>query len=92
MTQVKDSISTRKGGSLKVLLIPKGRKLYFDKECLETVTIHRKVNDGEWEIVSKNTQTPYIDRERFDLSVVLAYKAVFEKLDRYENIVEVHLN
>lgn len=92
MTQVKDSIFAVKDHSLKVLLVPEGRKLYFDRECLDAVTIHRKVNDGEWEIVSKNTRAPYIDEEQFDSPVVLAYKAVFEKQDRSENVVEVNLN
>ena len=92
MTQLKKSTYAKKDHRLKVLMIPQGRKLYFNKECLEPVTIQRKVNEGKWEMISKNSRTPYIDDEPFDSPVVLAYKAVFEKQDRYEDIVEVHLN
>lgn len=92
MTEIKDILSLRKDHGLNVLLVPQGRKLYFDKECLEEVTIQRKVNDGEWAVLAKNIRTPYIDGERFTSSVVLKYKAIFEKQNQYEDIVEVHLN
>ncbi len=92
MTEVKDSISAREDHSLKVLLIPEGRKLYFQKECLEAVTIQRKVNDGYWEVISKNTRTPYVDGDQFKVPVTLAYKAIYEKQGRQEDVVEVHLN
>ena len=92
MTEIKDTDATRKDHDLKVLLVPEGRKLYFSKDCLEAVTIQRKVNDGEWEIITKNTRTPYIDGEQFNSTVVLTYKAIFEKQNQYENVVEVHLN
>lgn len=92
MTEIKDKDTRRKDQDLKVLLAPGGRQLYFTKECVEAVTIHRKVNDGDWEIISKNTHPPYIDDDQFDLPVVLAYKAVFEEQRRSENVVEVHLS
>ena len=92
MTEVKDSITGKNDHDLKVLIVPEGRKLYFIKECLDAVTIHRKVDDGEWTIISKNTRTPYIDDEQFNPPVVLAYKAIFEKQRLYENIVKVHLS
>ena len=50
MTEVRD-ILTGENHPLLVLLVREGRKLYFEKECLESVTIHRRINDGPWEVL-----------------------------------------
>ena len=91
MTEIKTILSTWKDHGFSVLLVPEGRKLYFDKKCLEAVTIQRKANDGEWEVLAKNTRTPYVDSEKFNLPIVLTYKVHFKLQEQCETVVEVHL-
>jgi hypothetical protein len=45
MTEIKDILHIKKNHNFKILILPEGRKVCFEKECLETVTILRKVGD-----------------------------------------------
>jgi hypothetical protein len=45
-----------------------------------SVTILRKVGDQAWQVIANEVHTPYIDSEKFDLPVLLLYKAIFQNV------------
>lgn len=68
------SVSTEHPYGLPYIeLTGKGRKISFRKDCLEDVAILRKVNEGEWEKLVKNTRSPYVDEESFPTGTKLSY-------------------
>lgn len=77
MTELPDYKRIPEPHDLKVELLPEGRKLYFQKECLEAVTILRKRNGKKWKIIAKNVRTPYTDDEPFSGPANLIYKIIF---------------
>ena len=91
MTQTKDTLQIKGKHGFKALPVQEGIKLYFEKECLEDVTIIRRVNEGEWQVLAEGARTPYIDTERFNKPVKLLYKAVFKNEEYYEKLVEVNV-
>lgn len=56
-----------------------GRQLSFRKDCLGTIKISRKVNDGNWEMLIQRTSTPFTDTEAFPEGTRLAYSIELEQ-------------
>lgn len=54
-------------------LTDRGRRISFQKDCLEDVSIIRKVNEGEWEKLSTHIRSPYINEEAFPEGTKLSY-------------------
>jgi hypothetical protein len=92
MTEIKDILHIKKNHNFKILIVPEGRKVYFEKDCLETVTILRKVGDQAWQVIANEVHAPYIDSEKFELPVLLLYKVIFQNVKDEQDIVEVHLS
>lgn len=78
MTGVKNIPSSLKSQRFHIELIPEGRKIYFEKECLEPVSVLRKVNAGNWEVIAKQVRTPHFDTAKIKGPSTLEYKLVFE--------------
>ena len=75
---------------LRVSLEAGERKLYFEKECLEDVTIYRRVDDGNWDVLATHARAPVIDKEPFPQTAKLPYKAAFADMKESQP-VEVSL-
>lgn len=73
---------------MRVHILPEGREISFRKECLEPVTISRKINDQAWKEVAKNVRTPFVDSDKFQTPVTLHYKVSF---GGNESIAKVNL-
>lgn len=65
-------------GIPKIELVDKGRKISFQRDCLEEVTIMRKVNDGEWETLAERIRSPYVDEDGFTKGTKLSYAIELE--------------
>lgn len=60
----------------------KARKIEFRKPCLDSLTILRKINDGNWQILAKDVRLPFIDDETFEDPVHLEYHIKLYHTDR----------
>ena len=89
MTDFKDVLSVKKPHELRVILTDKGRQLHFQRECLESVSVLRKVNDGEWKDIAKGVKTPYTDPLQINSPAKIEYKLCFGKGEAESNIVKV---
>ncbi|WPP52833.1 hypothetical protein [Catalinimonas niigatensis] len=54
-------------------------KLYFDKLCLEAVTIARSINGEAWETLARNVRSPYVDETSFEHAKQVKYCIHFGK-------------
>jgi hypothetical protein len=63
----------------------------FDKECLERITVLRRVNEGEWQTIGKNIRAPFLDRDEVQAPAEISYKILFEHSTHKESVVKVHL-
>ncbi|MBT1701801.1 hypothetical protein [Chryseosolibacter indicus] len=93
MTEIKTILPLTSQHQLEIELIGEDRKLFFKKECLEYVTIYRKVNDDNWLQIVKNARAPFVDSETFIKPVHIEYKVVFEDDNRgnESNTVKIQL-
>lgn len=89
MTDFKDVLSVNNPHELRVLLTSEGRQLYFQKECLEPVSVFRKVNDDKWENIAKGIRPPYTDLLEINSPAKIEYKLSFGNGEAESNIVKV---
>lgn len=89
MTDFKDVLSIKKPHHLQLRLTDLGAELYFEKECLESVNVLRRVDDGEWKQIAKGVRTPYNDPLNTSSPATIEYKLNFENRLEESNIVKV---
>lgn len=74
---------------MRVIFTDEGRQLHFEKECLESVSVFRKVNDGDWKNIAKGVRTPYTDPLQINSPATIEYKLDFANGEAESNIVKV---
>jgi hypothetical protein len=60
-------------------LTEEGRHISFRKECLGAIKIYRKVNENDWNMLIKDTKTPFVDMEDFPEGTHLVYAIELEQ-------------
>jgi hypothetical protein len=89
MTKAVNILPVNNEHGFEILVTSGGRKLIFKKECLENVTILRKIDEGKWQAIAQNARTPYTDSDVISPSAHIEYKIHFR--DRSSShIIEVH--
>ena len=75
MTQVRNNAPHQNQRDLpSITLTPENfREVKFSKPCLDDLTTLRKVDDGSWQVIARNTRFPYTDSDQFDHPVHLEY-------------------
>jgi hypothetical protein len=91
MTDIKNVLSLTEDQPFKILLTDAGRKLYFDKECLEKITILRRVNEGEWITIGKEVRAPFLDIDEIPTPAEITYKILFGHSKNTDHVVKVYL-
>lgn len=89
LTDFKDVLSVNNPHELRVFLTGEGRQLYFQKECLEPVSVFRKVNDDYWENIAKGVRPPYTDSKEINSPAKIEYKLSFGNGEAESNTVKV---
>jgi hypothetical protein len=91
MTETKNHIPESHHDRVRITLNEHHQpKLYFDKLCLEAVTIERSVDDEPWDILAKNVRSPYVDQTSPDHAGQVKYRIRFGKAQ--EESVELTVN
>lgn len=74
-----------------MLVTNEGRKVYFDKDCFDRVTVLRRINGGKWSEIGKDVRTPFVDTDVVASPADIEYKVFFKEGDNGDQIVKVHL-
>lgn len=91
MTEITDIFSIKPDEEFKVVVTNQGRKVYFEKDCLERVTVLRRINGGEWKEIAKDIRTPFVDTDVIANPADIEYGVSFKEGDNSDQIVKVHL-
>ena len=91
MTEIKDTLSLKENEQFKVLLTEEGRKIYFAKECLDEVTVLRRINEEPWKEISRDVRTPFFDTDKISTPAYVEYKLLFKTKGNDSKVVKVHL-
>ena len=91
MTETKNHIPESHHDRVRITLNEHNQpRLYFDKLCLEAVTIERKMDGGAWDILAKNVRSPYTDQDNLTHTEQVKYRIRFGKAQ--EETVELTAN
>ena len=63
-------------------LLVEGRKISFRRDCFGEISIHRKVNEGEWEVLAQRVRSPFVDKDPFPSGTEIAYSVELELDDK----------
>jgi hypothetical protein len=91
MTELKNTFSIGKKGQFKVPLTDEGRQVYFEKDCMDEVTVLRRINSGRWTEIGKDVRTPFFDPEKIPEPAEIEYKVIFKNGENNHEVVKVHL-
>lgn len=75
MTEIKNNVPHQDQSGLPSITLTHQnfREIAFSKQCLEDVTILRKIDDEPWQVIARSTRFPYTDSDMFDRPVRLKY-------------------
>lgn len=59
--------------NVSITLMGDTRQIDFEKECLDRVEIHRRVNNSEWLCIARGVSSPYVDKDRISSPATIEY-------------------
>ena len=74
MTDFKNVLSAKKPHEFRVILTGEGRQLHFEKECLESASAFKRVNEGERKNIANGARTPFTDSLKINSPATIEYK------------------
>lgn len=77
MTDIRDELSSR-GSGFQYSPEEEWKKMFFSKECVEKITILRRIHKGEWQTIGKDVRAPFLDSDQISTPAEISYKILFE--------------
>jgi hypothetical protein len=92
MTETKNHIPGRHPDKAHIEFDEKQQpRITFDKLCQQAVSIERRINSGEWQMLARNVRSPFTDGESFSRGGELAYRLRYGSAQEENIVLRVYL-